>query len=54
MKQFKNVEIIRNENEATKPSSQYIVPFDNDSCEVFITDDNGVKRKVKSKESNNY
>ncbi|OPC53411.1 collagen-like triple helix repeat-containing protein [Elizabethkingia bruuniana] len=54
MKQFKNVEIIKNENEAIKPNSLYILPLDSEKCELFIVDKNRTRVKVKNREIDNY
>lgn len=54
MKQFKNVEIVKNENEAVKPNSLYILPLDSERCELFIVDKDGTIVKVKNREIDNY
>ncbi|WP_185212477.1 collagen-like protein [Elizabethkingia meningoseptica] len=54
MKQFKNVEIVKNENEAIKPNSLYILPLDSERCELFIVDKDGTRVKVKNREIDNY
>lgn len=44
MGRFFEEKIIRTENEAVHPSSFYVIPIDENTFRLIITDDNGIKK----------